>query len=250
MQQQQEQRRQSLGFDGKSQGGQGQAFEPNQQTLMLELQNIAILIQLMFQQDAVEILSYWYFGMVCILSSRDSIQEEYSDSRQSFLHFILSGDQQPLSQLPRFTIHSSTLVHKKQIQMYFLYFCQNLQFEFKEWIPGKHWVINILLYIKKLFHLEQMFSLQDQDVLPSNKEAYANYQNNFQEFINQSKACVQKSQDNKFKNPASSMLQFTSYLPVHDKILDQIKQQAKTSKETLKNWFFHNLKEVSNNHNN
>ena len=37
----------------------------------------------------------------------------------------------------------------------------NLDVEFNEWIPGKHWAINVLLYIKKMFHLEPMFKLTE-----------------------------------------------------------------------------------------
>ena len=35
----------------------------------------------------------------------------------------------------------------------------NLDLEFGEWVPGKHWAINVLLFIKKLFHMEYMFKL-------------------------------------------------------------------------------------------
>jgi len=64
----------------------------------------------------------------------------------------------------------------------------------REWIPGKHWAINVLLYIKKMFHLEQMFSLNDhEDVIPLNKEAYADFLNKFPEFVQKAKTCVLKS---------------------------------------------------------
>lgn len=82
-----------------------------------------------------------------------------------------------------------------------------VQFDFKNWTAGKHWAINLLLYIKKLFHLEQMFSLHDnEEVVPLNKEAYADYLHHFPDFVQKCKLCVMKSQDNKYKNPAESML--------------------------------------------
>ena len=36
----------------------------------------------------------------------------------------------------------------------------NLNHEFKTWVFGKCWVINILLFIKKIFHLEDCFNLK------------------------------------------------------------------------------------------
>ena len=44
----------------------------------------------------------------------------------------------------------------------------NLNVEFKDWQAGKHWFINVLLYVKKLFHLESMFNLTDIDPFDRN----------------------------------------------------------------------------------
>jgi hypothetical protein len=62
--------------------------------------------------------------------------------------------------------------------------------EFAEWLPGKHWAINILLYIKKIFHLEVMFKLQDSPDMALNKEAHKYYNENFTEFMKEVKKCV------------------------------------------------------------
>jgi hypothetical protein len=46
----------------------------------------------------------------------------------------------------------------------------NLNLEFKDWQAGKHWFINVLLYIKKIFHFEPMFNLPDSEQ-PSDRSA-------------------------------------------------------------------------------
>lgn len=69
--------------------------------------------------------------------------------------------------------------------------------------------MNVLLYIKKLFHLESMYSLKDKEMEPSNKEALSQYKDNFMDFVKVAKDCVQKSQDNKYSNPSGSLLKFS-----------------------------------------
>eukprot|EP00347_Sterkiella_histriomuscorum_P005185 403357569 len=226
MQQQQEQRRQSLANDPKGPLTSGIQFESNQQTLMLEYKMLQKYAPIgMYVLPQVDKKTVWH-GVYFVKQG------------------IYSGG------IFRFKIEFPPLYPKWRPNVSFTV-------EFKEWTPGKHWMINILMYIKKLFHLEQMFNLQDTDVLPSNKDAFNNFNHNFKEFVEKSKECVQRSQDNKFKNPAMSMLQFSQYLPVHDQIVEQIKLQAKeqdetqdqqAGKEALKNWFFHNLKELTPNH--
>lgn len=81
-------------------------------------------------------------------------------------------------------------------------------------------MINVLLYVKKLFHLECMFSLQDKLDNVMNKEAHSLYTEKFNEYEKQCKICVQKSYDERFKNPANSILKFSEPIPIHDKILD------------------------------
>jgi len=44
------------------------------------------------------------------------------------------------------------LVHPKTKEI-------NLEFDFPEWKPGKHWAIHILLSIKKMIHLEPYYKL-------------------------------------------------------------------------------------------
>jgi hypothetical protein len=53
----------------------------------------------------------------------------------------------------------------------------NLNAEFKDWQAGKHWFVNVLLYIKKMFHLESLFNLTD--VEPFDRNALQMYKNDF-----------------------------------------------------------------------
>ena len=69
-----------------------------------------------------------------------------------------------------------------------------MKVEFKEWISGKHWIINVLMYIKKLFHIESMFNLAaDSGVEASNKDIMTMYQKDFTQYIKICKQCVEKS---------------------------------------------------------
>ena len=70
----------------------------------------------------------------------------------------------------------------------------NLDYEFKEWVAGKHWVINVLMYIKKLFHVEAMYNLgPDSGVESYNKDALNMYQKDFSKYVRLCKQCVEKS---------------------------------------------------------
>jgi len=53
-----------------------------------------------------------------------------------------------------------------------------LSHEFKEWVFGKNWVINILLFVKKMFHLQDFFNLHTREDA-WNKQAFDLYLNNF-----------------------------------------------------------------------
>ena len=117
--------------------------------------------------------------------------------------------------------------------------------EFKEWVTGKHWVINVLMYIKKLFHVETMFNIApEQGVEVSNKDMLTMYQKDFSQYIKLCKQCVDKSLDLKFNNHPSSMLKLSEHTPMHDKIVDQIKLMSSEEidsmegKEAVKNWFY------------
>lgn len=102
----------------------------------------------------------------------------------------------------------------------------NLDVEFNEWVPGKHWAINVLLYVKKLFHLETMFKLNEHQDAISNKDAHKLYNENFGEFMAEVKKSIQKSVDDRFKNPSNSLLKFSDYHPLHDRVLEQIKEHT------------------------
>jgi len=76
------------------------------------------------------------------------------------------------------------LVHPKTNEV-------NLDFDFVNWQPGKHWAITILLSIKKMVHLEQYYRLQGKESLAWNKEALDCYINRFEEtFIERVGQCV------------------------------------------------------------
>jgi len=72
----------------------------------------------------------------------------------------------------------------------------NLDAEFKNWQPGHQWVVNVLLYVKKLFHLEEFFSLHclgDEATVKSlcmNKEAHETYNSDFKLFLQKTNECV------------------------------------------------------------
>lgn len=44
-----------------------------------------------------------------------------------------------------------------------------LQKDFGEWNFGKNWLIQVLLYLKKIFHLEKYFSLEGDREMASDK---------------------------------------------------------------------------------
>jgi len=95
----------------------------------------------------------------------------------------------------------------------------NLDLEFKPWVPGKHWVINVMMYIKKLFHLQAFFK-PDPAQGVYNKEAADKFENDFGAFHAEVKACVEKSYDDRFKQQTGSVLKFSEHIPLHDKIME------------------------------
>ena len=130
----------------------------------------------------------------------------------------------------------------------------NLNLEFKEWQAGKHWLINVLLYIKKLFHLETMYNLAS-ETDAYDRNALQTYKNDFTQYIQICKKCVEQSQDLKYTNHPGSMIKLTKHEPVHDKIIEKIKSTSSEEMETweakdeLKNWLFSNFDQVIAAHN-
>ena len=54
-----------------------------------------------------------------------------------------------------------------------------LQTEFNEWAIGKDWIIQVLLYVKKIFHLQDYYGLGNDIEHAWNREAFNLYHNNF-----------------------------------------------------------------------
>jgi ubiquitin-protein ligase len=70
------------------------------------------------------------------------------------------------------------LVHPKSGEV-------NLDYDFKNWKPGKHWALSILHSLKKMLHLEEYFSLSREggSKMAINKEAFDLFQNNFEVYL-------------------------------------------------------------------
>jgi hypothetical protein len=105
----------------------------------------------------------------------------------------------------------------------------NLDFDFggpSGWQPGKHWAISLLMSIKKMIHLAPYYKLDGKSQLAYNKEALNSFNNQFEDdFVEKCKACVQSSQEDKYKEDKShqpSLLQFHEWDPIHDVVSDKI----------------------------
>jgi hypothetical protein len=127
--------------------------------------------------------------------------------------------------------------------------------------------------IKKMFHLEPYYKLDGKQNLVWNKEAHENFIENFEEgFIEECSKCVQRSNDDRYKEvgdansqkqggqqaPSSSLLKFTEPDPIHDIISEKINESVdaiaidrememededtliEKKKEELKKWFINN----------
>ena len=68
----------------------------------------------------------------------------------------------------------------------------NLSYEFKSWTFGKSWVINVLLFIKKMFHLEDCYNLRSGSNA-YNQRALDLYVSNFAFFVAKCQDCVELS---------------------------------------------------------
>jgi len=151
------------------------------------------------------------------------------------------------------------LVHPKTNEV-------NLDFDFINWQPGKHWAITILLSIKKMIHLEPYYKLQGKEGLAWNKEAHDSFVNRFEHsFIDRVSQCVTSSNEDRLKElkdangeTCSSLLKFMEWDPIHDVVSEKINGAVdsiaidreleledeetliETKKEQLKKWFVNN----------
>lgn len=99
--------------------------------------------------------------------------------------------------------------------------------------------------MKKIFHLEQFFSLESHEEFVANSEAHRLYKNDFEAFVDKSIMCVEKSIDEKFVVDKTRL-----QLSKPDSNVDQIKEKLESFnhegndmavKEKLKNYLKHNL---------
>ena len=54
-----------------------------------------------------------------------------------------------------------------------------LKTNFNEWKSGQNWAIQVLLFVKKIFHLEKFFSLENQADQAWNRQAFDLYNSQF-----------------------------------------------------------------------
>mmetsp|Transcript_43737 Transcript_43737/g.31886 ORF Transcript_43737/g.31886 Transcript_43737/m.31886 type:complete len:86 (-) Transcript_43737:111-368(-) len=79
-----------------------------------------------------------------------------------------------------------------------------------------------------MFHLKSMIDMQDQEEFLFNHEAQKLYKEDFPKFVLNCKMSAEKSYDDRLKNnQANTLLKFSDHIPLHDKILEQIKQHSK-----------------------
>ncbi|CAN0048196.1 unnamed protein product [Ectocarpus sp. 12 AP-2014] len=102
----------------------------------------------------------------------------------------------------------------------------DLRSVFPEWLPGKHYMVTALTYLKKVFYMKD-FSFPR----PANPEAQALFQNDKRGFLERVEACVRESQETVYENEEGSSLRFTEPKPAHDKLRKKIlgTDQAGTS---------------------
>ena len=68
-----------------------------------------------------------------------------------------------------------------------------LEKDFGDWQFSKNWLIQVLLFIKKIFHLEQYYSLEGHGEFVVNHEAMRLFKNDFEAFVDKCILCVEKS---------------------------------------------------------
>lgn len=120
-----------------------------------------------------------------------------------------------------------------------------LQRDFGEWNFGKNWLIQVLLYLKKIFHLEKYYSLDNQREHAQDPKAFDLYTSNFPAFVDKCIECVQKSIDQEFSQE-TTQLQLSEPNTTTEMIKAKIEGFLGSGndlkfKEQLKNYFKHNL---------
>eukprot|EP00904_Undaria_pinnatifida_P010373 jgi/Undpi1/6466/HiC_scaffold_20.g08945.m1 len=93
----------------------------------------------------------------------------------------------------------------------------DLKSVFPEWVPGKHYMVTALTYLKKVFYMKD-FSFPR----PANPEAQALFQDDKRGFLERVEACVRESQETVYENEDGSSLRFTEPKPAHDKLREKI----------------------------
>ncbi|CAM9284713.1 unnamed protein product [Laminaria digitata] len=94
----------------------------------------------------------------------------------------------------------------------------DLKSVFPEWVPGKHYMVTALTYLKKVFYMKD-FSFPR----PANPEAQALFQQDDKRgFLERVEACVRESQETVYENEEGSSLRFTEPKPAHDKLREKI----------------------------
>ncbi|CAM9215588.1 unnamed protein product [Choristocarpus tenellus] len=81
---------------------------------------------------------------------------------------------------------------------------------FTEWVPTKHYMVNALTYLKKVFYMKD-FAFDN----PANPEAQKLFQENKRGFLERVDACVRASQKAVYENEPGSSLRFTEPRPAH-----------------------------------
>ena len=95
-----------------------------------------------------------------------------------------------------------------------------LRKDFGEWKHGKHWLIQVLLYLKKIFHLEKYYSLDGAADMALNRQALSLYRDNFEGFVDRCIECTEKSVRDQFREEAGSFR-------LYDKSVNRDKIQVK-----------------------
>ena len=78
-----------------------------------------------------------------------------------------------------------------------------LERDFGGWAFSKNWLIQVLLFVKKIFHLEKYYSLDGQREHALNVEAFHLYNTNFENFVDKCILCVQKSIEERFTDDST-----------------------------------------------
>eukprot|EP00826_Nyctotherus_ovalis_P019180 TRINITY_DN15867_c0_g1_i2.p1 TRINITY_DN15867_c0_g1~~TRINITY_DN15867_c0_g1_i2.p1 ORF type:complete len:154 (-),score=24.81 TRINITY_DN15867_c0_g1_i2:141-602(-) len=88
----------------------------------------------------------------------------------------------------------------------------------KQWVPGQHFTVALLNYLKKLFMIPGYYRNEDS----YNPEAARSYTYTLPEFTKEVAKCVQTSVTHKFEADGDSCIKFSPFNTVHKKILDNL----------------------------